>query len=162
MRRQIAAAPANLGNFQKTEIVRAFGTLFSITWSKVNAVTASKIISGYFRKPRRVGYEEKPISVVAVAARKKIIGLVLLVPKRGGAVKALLLSETANHDALHQLIELAEEWVKSRRRRKLYFIHPIADTSIISSFVRHGYIAEGVLRSPYREGQDAAVYARFF
>jgi predicted transcriptional regulator len=161
-RQQIAAAPADLAKFRKTEIVRAFRTLFSMTWSKVNTATASKIIGGYFRKPKRVGYEDKPITVVGVAAKKKIIGLVLLIPKRGGAVKALLLSRTANHDALHHLIKLAEERVKFGQRRKLYFIHPIADTNIISSFVRHGYVAEGVLRSPYREGQDAAVYARFF
>jgi hypothetical protein len=161
-RQQMAATPVDLSNIRKTEIIRAFRTLFSATWCKLDTATASKIISGYFRKPNRVGYEDKPITIVAVAASKKILALVLLVPKRGGAVKALLLSKTANHLALDQLICLAEERVKSGRRRKLYFIHPIGDTDIISALVRHGYVTEGVLRSPYRQGQDAAVYARFF
>jgi predicted transcriptional regulator len=161
-RPNIAAQPVDLRNFRKGEIISAFGTLFSTTWSEANTATASKIIGGYFRNSKRVGYEEKPISLMAVGAGKRIVGLVLLVPKRGGAVKALLLSHTANHHTLHRLISLAEDAVVSARRRKLYFVHPIADTKVISSFVRHGYVAEGMLRSPYRQGQDAAVYARFF
>jgi predicted transcriptional regulator len=158
----IRAAPVDLRGFGKTEILFAFQSLFSMTWLDVNIALASKIIGGYFRNSSRGGYEEKPIALRAVAAKENIVGLLVLIPKRGGAVKALLLSRTANEQTVDHLISLAQEFVTSGRRRKLYFIHPIADTRIISSFVRHGYVTEGVLRSPYRQGQDAAVYARFF
>lgn len=107
-------------------------------------------------------YEDKPIALLAMASRKKIIGLLLLVPKRGGAVKALVMSETAHRASIQQLLELAEEMAQVAGKRKLYFLHPIADNEIISLFVERGYSAEGVLRSPYRQGQDAAVYSRFF
>lgn len=161
-RSNIAALPIELGTFRKSEVISAFRRLFSTTWIVVDTATASQIIGGYFRRSKRVAYEEKPVALLAVGAQKKIVGLVLLVPKRGGAVKALLLSATANRDSLNRLIRLAEEAVTAAQRRKLYFIHPIEDNEIISLFVRHGYIAEGVLRSPYRQGQDAAVYSRFF
>lgn len=161
-RSSIVGGLTELNQFTKAEIVSAFRTLFSATWTKVSATTASEMIGGYFRHSKRLAYEEKPISLVAVAGRKRLVGMVLLVPKRGGAVKALLMSDTMHRDTLRRLIKLAEGTVSKGKRRKLYFIHPIADDEVISLFVRYGYIAEGVLRSPYRKGQDAAVYSRFF
>jgi hypothetical protein len=120
------------------------------------------MISGLFRGPKTLSYEEKPIQLVGVAERMRIIALVLLVPKRGGAVKALLLSNTENPKTLRELLVLAERRVIKARKRKLYFIHPIEDNKALSSLAKNGYTAEGILRSPYREGQDAVVYSRFF
>jgi predicted transcriptional regulator len=161
-RSEVAAKPVAATNFSKTEVVSAFKNLFSNTWTRVSAVTASQMIGGYFRPSKRMTYEEKPIALLAIATRKRIVGLVLLVPKRGGAVKALLMSETGHRGTLQGLLALAEDAVRAAGRRKLYFLHPIADDEIISLFVARGYTAEGVLRSPYQQGQDAAVYSRFF
>lgn len=161
-RSNIRGVLAELTRFTKAEIVSAFRTLFSHTWTRVSTTTASEMIGGYFRHSKRLAYEEKPISLVAVAGRKRLVGMVLLVPKRGGAVKALLMSGTMHRDTLRRLIKLAEGAVSRGKRRKLYFIHPMADDKVISVLVQYGYIAEGVLRSPYRKGQDAAVYSRFF
>jgi len=161
-RPEIAARAVAARNFSKTKVVSAFKKLFSDTWTRVNAATASQMIDGYFRRSRRMTYEDKPIALLAMASRKRIIGLLLLVPKRGGAVKALLMSETGHRDSIRHLLELAEEMAQAAGKRKLYFLHPIADNEIISLFVGRGYSAEGVLRSPYRQGQDAAVYSRFF
>jgi predicted transcriptional regulator len=161
-RSEIAARPVAASNFSKTKVISAFRKLFSNTWTRVSASTASQMIDGYFRRSRRMTYEDKPIALLAMATRKRIIGLLLLVPKRGGAVKALLLSDTAHRDSILELLKVAEEVAKTAGKRKLYFLHPIADNKIISLFVARGYAAEGVLRSPYRQGQDAAVYSRFF
>jgi predicted transcriptional regulator len=161
-RSEIVAKPSAASNFGKVEIISTFKRLFSNTWARVSAVTASQMIGGYFRGSKRMTYEEKPIALLAMATRTRVVGLLLLVPKRGGAVKALLMSETAHRDSLHGLLVLAEDVVRRAGRRKLYFLHPIADNEIISLFLSHGYVAEGVLRSPYRQGQDAAVYSRFF
>jgi len=161
-RSEIAGKPIAASKFSKAEVISAFKNLFSNTWARVSAATASQMIGGYFRRSKRMTYEEKPIALLAIATRKRLVGLVLLVPKRGGAVKALLMSETAHRDTLHGLLAFAEDAVRAAGRRKLYFLHPIADYEMISLFVARGYTAEGVLRSPYRQGQDATVYSRFF
>ena len=38
----------------------------------------------------------------------------------------------------------------------------MADDEVLSCLAENGYTADGILRSPYREGQDAVVYSRFF
>src|ERR1700693_2782219 len=161
-RAEIAPKPVAASNFSKAKVISAFKSLFSNTWTPVSKATASQMIDGYFRRSRRMTYEDKPIALLAMESRKRIIGLLLLVPKRGGAVKALLMSETTHRDSLQHLLELAEGAARAAEKRKLYFLHPISDNEIISLFVARGYTAEGVLRSPYRQGQDAAVYSRFF
>jgi len=79
-----------------------------------------------------------------------------------GAVKALLLSASNNQKVFRELLILAERRAMKTGRRKRYFIHPMADNGVLSCLAENGYTAEGILRSPYREGQDAVVYLRFF
>ena len=79
-----------------------------------------------------------------------------------GAVKALLLSASNNQKVFRELLILAERRAMKTGKRKLYFIHPMADDEVLSCLAENGYTAEGILRSPYREGQDAVVYSRFF
>jgi len=79
-----------------------------------------------------------------------------------GAIKALLLSASNNQKVFRELLILAERRAMKTGKRKLYFIHPMADDEVLSCLAENGYTAEGILRSPYREGQDAVVYSRFF
>src|SRR5439155_25038823 len=69
-RLEVAAKPIAASNFRKAEVVSAFKNLFSDTWARVSAATASQMIGGYFRPSKRMTYEEKPIALLAIATRK--------------------------------------------------------------------------------------------
>jgi len=49
-----------------------------------------------------------------------------------GAVKALLLSASNDQKVFRELLILAERRAMKTGRRKLYFIHPMADNEVLS------------------------------
>ncbi len=61
-----------------------------------------------------------------------------------GAVKALLLSASNNQKVFRELLILAERRAMKTGKRKLYFIHPMADDEILSCLAENGYTAEGI------------------
>jgi hypothetical protein len=60
------------------------------------------------------------------------------------------------------MVKAAETIAKSMGRRKLYFIHPISDTAVVTRLMTVGYVIEGVLDQPYAKGVTAAIAAKFF
>jgi hypothetical protein len=74
-------------------------------------------------------------------------------PKRGGSCKGVILLGTSHGRTLVKLLEAAEAATRQRRRRKLYYLHPIGDYATVDALREMAFVTEGVLRSPYRQGQ---------
>ena len=55
-----------------------------------------------------------------------------------GAVKALLLSASNNQKVFCELLILAERRAMKTGKRKLYFIHPMADDGVLSCLAENG------------------------
>jgi hypothetical protein len=106
--------------------------------------------------------EEKPKRLVCLAAGHRCVGAVVLVPKRGGAVKGMLLRETTHRRALAMLIQSAEAVVRELGGRKLYFVHPTSDGAAMTLLREGLYQSEGLLRSAYRSGVDVLVLSKRF
>lgn len=144
----------------RTELVLALQRMFSELWEPITKSRALRIIKGALLSSVRE-YEDKPISLICASSRGRCRALVLLVPKRGGATKGLLLSATNHGGTLRSLIEEAERVSRQADRRKLYFLHPLSDHELVEFLRRAGYACEGVLQEPYSPGQDVAVLSKF-
>ena len=105
-------------------------------------------------------YENKPVRIFCIGNRGKCVALVLVVPKRGGAVKALLLSVTHHSESLMALLNYVETELRALEKRKLYFVHPSDDSEIVNILKSCSYSVEGLLQEPYRKGQDAVILAK--
>ncbi|MFS8085849.1 MAG: hypothetical protein ACMG6H_09480, partial [Acidobacteriota bacterium] len=89
------------------------------------------------------------------------VGAAILLPKRGGAVKTLIVRGTNDSGSLLKLIKGAENLANEQQRRKIYFLHPIGDHQFVDLLISQRYQAEGLLREPYVAGRDVVVYSRF-
>ncbi|QDV34874.1 GNAT family N-acetyltransferase [Tautonia plasticadhaerens] len=105
-------------------------------------------------------YESKPISMICMARDSQCVGLMILIPKRGGATKGILAASTSNRDSIAQLLSAGEKGQRDRGRRKLYFAQPLNDQYLIDIMIRSGYQAEGLLKQPYKPGLDALVMSK--
>lgn len=135
-----------------------FQKLFAWTWIPIEVSRAKSILSNGSRLKRT--YEDKPSRIICFGNRRKCSSLVLLVPKRGGAVKALWFSQTNNEETLKTMLHTVENQVRADGKRKLYFVHPFDDAQITIVLKSSGYSVEGLLREPYRVGQDALVLSK--
>jgi predicted transcriptional regulator len=152
---QGAATAKSLVNF----LSRGFREL----WSPLSSRLIRRIVSRADTWLTEERYEEKPLWLVPFGPRrngKRISGVFMLVPKRGGAVKGMLFSNSINRESLTKLIGQVEQEMSRRQRRKLYFVHPFFDGELIAVFQRLGYRTEGVLNEPYGAGDDAAVLSK--
>jgi hypothetical protein len=104
--------------------------------------------------------EQKPLHIIWLRRAKRIHGALVLVPKRGGALKALLLSATSHRRSLSKLIKAGEDYARETGQKKLYYIHPIDDALMVGLLRAKGYLAEGILREPYQIGRDNLVLSR--
>jgi hypothetical protein len=105
-------------------------------------------------------YEEKPCRLLCFGKGTRCVALTLVVPKRGGAVKALLLSDTRHRRTLRSLVNCLETQLRAAGKRKVYFVHPSDDHEIVNVLKSCSYNVEGLLQEPYRKGQDAVVLAK--
>ena len=106
-------------------------------------------------------HHEKPKRLVCVGKGGRAYGAVVLLPKRGGAVKGLLLRHTNDRETIRKMLDGALEMVTQLAGRKLYFLHPIVDAETIVLLKSYGFQAEGLLLAPYVPGQDVAVMSKF-
>jgi predicted transcriptional regulator/RimJ/RimL family protein N-acetyltransferase len=105
-------------------------------------------------------YESKPISMVCLADGAQCVGISILIPKRGGATKGILVSATEQRGSIVNLLIESEGRQRIRGRRKLYFTHPLNDHTLIEILLQSGYRTEGVLEQPYTPGLDAVVMSK--
>jgi predicted transcriptional regulator/RimJ/RimL family protein N-acetyltransferase len=131
---------------------------FSETWHPMTRFLAKSIVStgGLLKGP----YEEKPCRLLCFGKGTRCVALTLVVPKRGGAVKALLLSDTRHRRTLRSLVNCLETQLRAAGKRKVYFVHPSDDHEIVNVLKSCSYNVEGLLQEPYRKGQDAVVLAK--
>lgn len=158
--RSISAATVASDQFANKELIAVIHEQFTMTWFEPPISMAKKIVKNAAR-PGVATFEEKPIKLLCLKSKDSCVGVLMLVAKRGGAVKALLLSATSHKTSIERIIETAEKELKSIPKRKLYFIHPINDPSIITVLVQKGYRVEASLEQPYSIGQDAFLLAKF-
>lgn len=81
-----------------------------------------------------------------------LVSAALVIFKRGGAVKVLIISDTTNVDSLERFINYIENSIvrlKGIEVRKLYTLVSILDNELIRSFYRAGYKQEGLIDKPY-------------
>lgn len=85
-----------------------------------------------------------------------IVGVAVYVPKRGGASKlSPLFVEDA--ESTRALLEFIEAYAMEFGRRKLYAHVPLPHLNTVRWLLERGYLMEGLLREPYREGIDLVV-----
>jgi predicted transcriptional regulator len=146
--------------FDKKSLIDDFRKMFSDTWRPVDAKFAKHVIEQAIEL-RAEKIQEKPKRLVCLGAHGRCVGAIVLLPKRGGAVKGLLLRSTNDNDSLKVLIESALRYVTILGGRKLYFLHPLADSRILAALKEIGFLTEGLLRAPYVPGQDVVIASKF-
>lgn len=84
----------------------------------------------------------------------RIIGIVICSPKRGGAVKLNPILLTEHYESLYKVFLKIEKHFFQQSRSKLYLSLLVNDLSLIGFFNRMGFIIEGLLQEPYKDGVD--------
>ena len=150
----------DIRSMPKVELRDAIVRMFSSDWMKVDPAFADRILKSALAKGRPDA-REKAKRLVCVGSDGTISGFVILLPKRGGAVKALLCSSTEDPVTLSSLIDECVRQSCAWGSRKLYFLHPLLDATIGTALRRSQFQLEGFLKAPYRPGEDVGVYSRF-
>jgi len=152
---------ANASAWEQADLVAQVERLFTDSWFPITAVVARSVVEAALSDAAIQGYEEKPRRLVCVRDGDDCVGCVVLVPKRGGSCKGVILLGTSHGRTVVKLLEAAEAVTRQWRRRKLYYLHPIGDYATVDALREMAFVTEGVLRSPYRQGQDVIVLSKF-
>jgi predicted transcriptional regulator/GNAT superfamily N-acetyltransferase len=105
-------------------------------------------------------YEDKPLQVFCLMDKRACHGLLVLIPKRGGAVKAICACSTSDPESIRSLLARGERQARDQARRKIYILQPQNDPVLTEILRGAGYRAEGNLREPYVAGLDCLVLAK--
>jgi len=157
---QVRATLINSPEISEIALKRDFKNLFSETWTPVTDSFADRIVRGSMAT-KKPDPRNKSKRMVCIGKPNKILGLTVLLPKRGGAVKALLATATNDDSSLRKMIDevcrLSCRWGS----RKIYFLHPLLDITVIQALRESQFQMEGFLRAPYKPGQDVGIFSRF-
>jgi|SRR5579863_1944029 len=151
---------AEASSFGRAPLIRAVQLMFGKTWSPVSSRFVRELLKQAV-EVQAPQHHEKPKRLVCLRTGKSCGAAIVLLPKRGGAVKGLLLRTTSHEPSLRELVSRALKEVVQLNGRKLYFLHPVADASAVVFLKANGFRAEGLLRAPYVPGQDVIVMSRF-
>jgi RimJ/RimL family protein N-acetyltransferase len=89
------------------------------------------------------------------------VGLLIVTPKRGGAVKcAPLIVRGDDEESFRLLLDAADQAFPDRPNRRFYLQLPLYSPVLIALARTLGYEIEGVLREPYRRGVDLLALGR--
>jgi predicted transcriptional regulator len=147
-------------SFDRASIKKRFVSLFSESWMPVDEVFIERI----FRSAAGIGRPDprhKAKRLVCVGNKDELLGITVLMPKRGGAVKALLSTKTTDPETLGLMIDEVCRLSCSWGSRKIYFLHPLLDTAVIKVLNESQFQMEGFLRAPYKPGADVGIFSRF-
>ena len=145
--------------FNQKQLAADFKRMFELTWSPVTMKFADAVVRQALTA--EVAHAAKPKRLVCLSSGGHCVAAVVLLPKRGGAVKAMLLRSAAGERSNIELIEAAATTARAIGGKKVYFLHPIYDSNVVRLLRRAGFQHEGLLRAPYRAGQDVVVLSRF-
>lgn len=144
----------------KPSLIRDFKRLFEGSWTSADDTFAERIVQGgVSRKKPDPRYKAKRI--VCIGTRNKIDGLTVLLPKRGGSVKALMASDTDDEASIKAMIEEVARLSCGWGARKIYYLHPLLDVPLVRALRSSQFQMEGFLRAPYKRGQDVGIFSRF-
>jgi predicted transcriptional regulator/RimJ/RimL family protein N-acetyltransferase len=146
--------------FDRHQLLRDFKEMFERIWPPVSDGFVHELLRQSVEE-RATRHHEKPKRLICVGKDERVFGAVVLLPKRGGAVKGLLLRNTNDRETVRRMLDGALEMVTHLGGRKLYFLHPIVDAETILLLKSQGFQAEGLLLAPYVPGQDVAVMSKF-
>lgn len=156
----IACKVADPGSFRRSVLVRDIRAMFGRTWSPVSESFVRALIRQAVEE-KATQHHEKPKRLVCLGTGDSCRAAIVLLPKRGGAVKGLLLNGTTHRPSLQQLLNDALTCTTRLNGRKLYFLHPVVDADAVAFLKSSGFRAEGLLRAPYVPGQDVIIMSRF-
>lgn len=161
--KDLAAVVTPLSDISRSELVSSYQRMFSAAFHDITTAKVREILAvpRALKKTAASEHASKPRHIICVASRGKCRGFVTVIPKRGGAMKAVLLRETSNRQSICQLIDESVRIALELQQRKLYWLHPLSDSLVIEELLGAGFRSEGVLRAPYRPGDDVIVISRF-
>lgn len=107
-------------------------------------------------EPARQRYASKGKELIVARRDGKIVGVVVFVPKRGGAVKLspLVVDDRA---ALELLVSASRQRAEQTGRHRLYAVVPQCGNGIVEYLCRQGFSLEAQLREAYHPGVDSLV-----
>lgn len=146
-------------SFSRRILVADFAHLFGSTWSPVSRRFARAIISQAVKPEHR--QKAKPKKLLCLEHHGRCVAAMVLLTKRGGAVKGVCLRGTSHLPSLRALLDAACALSLDLGGRKIYFLHPLTDSPILRLLRSASFQSEGLIRAPYRAGQDAVVMSRF-
>ena len=150
----------NIQVLDKQELRRSIVDLFSKNWVKIDEDTAERVLKSALSRtkpdPRR-----KSKRIGCVANGTKIVAAAILLPKRGGAVKALLSTVTEDAKTIKLMIEEICLMICHWGSRKIYFLHPLLDGAVVDALKESQFQMEDFLKAPYRPGEDVGIFSRF-
>ncbi len=149
-----------INHFEPNQLVENIQTMFGTGWVGVSKSFVRQLINDA-KESETVNYAGKTKFLICVKGEKDCIASAILLPKRGGALKAFVLRATANAATLRRLINACEQKAITLQRRKIYFLHPLTDHQIVDLLISRNYVVEGILRAPYVQGRDVVVLSKF-
>lgn len=159
-RTKAAGEVIDIRKLGREHLKQALSNLFTQGWVPMDAILAEKVIADALSRtkpdPRR-----KAKRLVCVGRGLTVIGATVLLPKRGGAVKALLSTATSSRPTIRAMIEEVCRLGCSWGSRKIYFVHPLLDIDVVLALRESEFQMEGFLKAPYRRGEDVGIFSRF-
>jgi len=146
--------------FASSSLKKWVSNLFESTWLISGERFADQVLKMASRTKIKE-YEDKPLSLYCLKSGTKCTAVMLIIAKRGGAAKALLLSSTSHEESIAEMLESAEKNLTMRGKRKVYFVFPLTDQEMVVPLLRRNYRPEGILEEPYVPGQDVVVLSKF-
>jgi predicted transcriptional regulator len=129
--------------------------------AKVPLKSVQRLLDGASEELEPQHYEAKPRRLLLLRSGGECVGAAMLIAKRGGCMKLVLLVETAHTPTIEKLLFAAEHAALRASARKIYCTHPALDTAVVQLLFNRSYVSEGVLRQPYRPGVDTLVLTRY-
>ncbi len=143
----------NIRSFLKAHISREIVPISEEDARRISEPEAKKLSSA--------GYEKKPREILVRRKKQYISAVTILIPKRGGAVKSVILAEAKSASLLDKLVVEAESLAAGQKKRKIYYVHRGDDLRFIAALRRAGYSIEGLLTSPYVPGIDHLIASKW-
>lgn len=156
----IACGIIDPDRMNRQALVRDFKEMFERIWPPVSDGFVTRLLKEALDE-KATEHNQKPKRLICIGTAERIFAAVVLLPKRGGAVKGLLLRKTNDRNAFREIVEKSMEMTRHLGGRKLYFLHPVNDAESLLLLKEHGFQAEGLLLAPYVPGQDVTVMTRF-
>jgi predicted transcriptional regulator len=160
VRKNLPGKLIDIRGVDRQKLSRDIAQLFSEGWTPMNEHLAGRIVQSAMSK-NKPDPRVKAKRLVCVGSGNIIIGASVLLPKRGGAVKALLATVTSKQEILSLLIEESCRLSCSWNSRKIYFLHPLLDSTVVRALRESQFQMEGFLKAPYRPGEDVGIFSRF-